>query len=327
MMIAPRIALFLAATLAVPALATAQGGENQVPTQVLVRPDSKNVDTLTAAALTLQVDNKNTPLTSLNPVRAGNIQIALLIDDGLSRNAGIQLNDLRTFAATLPLDTEILVGYMANGTIRVEQPFTTDHNLAASRLRIPIGIPGESASPYFCLSEFVKHWPGSAPGDEETPGKARFVMMLTNGVDPYNGSTSILNQDSPYVKTAQEDAQRAGVVVSSIYYSDAGFRGRGSFSGQSYLQQVADATGGQLYNEGPINPVSLTPLFKQFQHDLSETYVATFNTNVTGGGRDHLVRLKVSSTVPKLKIRHPEQIRPGNHEVAGPAAAQSMPQQ
>ena len=149
-------------------------------------------------------------------------------------------------------------------------------------------------------------------------------MMLTNGVDPYNGSTSIANQDSPYVRTAQEDAQRAGVAVSSIYYSDAGFRGRGSFSGQSYLQQVADATGGRLYNEGPINPVSLTPFFKEFAHDLSETYVATFNADPMAGGRDHLVRVKMNSTVPKLKLRHPDEVRPGNREGAAPVRTQGM---
>ncbi len=154
--------------------------------------------------------------------------------------------------------------------------------------------------------------------------KARFVMMLTNGVDLYNGSTSILNQDSPYVKTAQEDAQRAGVAVSSIYYSDAGFRGRGSFSGQSYLGQVAEATGGKLYNEGPINPVSLTPYFKEFAHDLSETYVATFNVDPAAGGKSHLARVKFNTTIPKLKVRAAEQVRPGNRESGVVAPANGM---
>ncbi len=43
--------------------------------------------------------------------------------------------------------------------------------------------------------------------------------MLTNGVDPYNGSDRISNQDSPYVAQSVTDAQRAGVSVSSIYYA------------------------------------------------------------------------------------------------------------
>ena len=80
--------------------------------------------------------------------------------------------------------------------------------------------------------------------------------MLTNGVDPYNGSTALVNQDSPYVEAAQADAQRAGVAVYSIAYGDAGMRGgSASFSGQSYLQQVADATGGRSFYQGTGNPV------------------------------------------------------------------------
>ena len=140
-------------------------------------------------------------------------------------------------------------------------------------------------------------------------------MMITNGVDPYNGSTSITNQDSPYVQSAILDAQRAGVAVSSIYYRDAGYRGGGAaLSGQSYLQQVADGTGGVSYYQGDFNPVSLSPYFHQFEHDLAETYIATFNADTGAAGRDHLLRLKMSSSIPKLKLRHPEAVRPGNQE-------------
>ena len=73
--------------------------------------------------------------------------------------------------------------------------------------------------------------------------KARFILMLTNGVDPYNGSTSIMNQGSPYVDNAIADAQRAGVTVYSIYFGDAGMAG-GSVnnSGQDCLNQIAQAT-------------------------------------------------------------------------------------
>ena len=319
-------AVFFATLLSLPTLAFAQD-EGGIATQALVRSDSKNAQTLTPAAIAIELNNKKATLTSLTPLRASGVQVALLIDDGLSRQAGIQLNDLRSFALSLPSDTELLVGYMANGTVRVDVPFTTDHASAAEKIRIPTGIPGESASPYFCLSDFVKRWPGETPADEGQPAKARFVIMLTNGVDLYNGSTSILNQDSPYVAAAVQDAQRAGVAVSSIYYSDAGFRGRGSFSGQSYLQQVADGTGGELYNQGPINPVSLTPFFQQFEHDISETYVATFPADPGAGGRDHLVRLKMNSVGPKLKLRHPDEVRPGNRETGTTATAQARPPQ
>ncbi len=301
----------------------AQGSEGLLPTQMLVRTDSKNAPAPTQSTLTLQLNSKSTALTSLTPVNPGGVQIALLIDDGLSRGAGIQLNDMRDFATSLPPASELLVGYMQNGIVRVVQPFTTDHAAAMNSIRLPEGIPGESASPYFCLSDFVKRWPGASDDNPSGARKARFVMMLTNGVDPYNGSDRITNQDSPYVAAAVTDAQRAGVAVSSIYYRDAGFRGgSGSLSGQSYLQQVADATGGQLYNIGPINPVEIKPYFNEFLHDISETYIATFNADAGAGGKQHLVRVKLASTVPKLKLRHATEVRPGNLE--SPAASNPL---
>ena len=300
--------------LALPLAAHAQ--EDALRTQALVRPESKQAILPTATALTLKLDNRDTPVLSLTQVNPANTQVALLIDDGLSRSAGIQLNDLRAFATSLPPATELMVGYMQNGRIVTVVPFTTDHADAASKIRIPEGLPGVSASPYFCLSDFVKHWPGDEEGGSPLQ-KSRFVMMITNGVDPYNGSTSILNQDSPYVDAAIIDAQRAGVAVSSIYYRDAGFRGgQASFSGQSYLAQVSQATGGEAYYQGTFNPVSLTPFFKQFSAAISDTYIATFNAPAHVKGREHMVQMKVDSTVPKLKWRHPDEVRPGNQESA-----------
>src|SRR5260370_9587248 len=142
-----------------------------------------------------------------------------------------------------------------------------------------MGLRGASASPYFCLSDFVKNWPSNAetqsgPQSQQPTHKARIVLMITNGVDPYNGSTSITNQDSPYVAAAVTDAQRAGVPVYSIYYGDVGFRGgRGSFSGQTYLLQVAQGTGGAAYYQDTGSPTSLLPFLKQLQHALPETHL------------------------------------------------------
>jgi hypothetical protein len=294
--------------------------EGSVPTQTLIHEDTKNPVPLTPANVTIQVNNHNTTLTSLDQVPPSGAQVALLLDDGLRTSFARNLSDMQRFVATLPAGTEIFIGYMQNGRVVPAQPFTTDHAAAAAHLRITEGFAGASSSPYFCLSDFVKHWPGPgesrsnpeqvAPITSSTGSsrqKARFVIMITNGVDPYNGSVSPLNQDSPYVQTAIRDAQRAGVPVYSIYFTDAGIRGgAASFSGQSYLSQLADATGGTSYYEGTFNPVSLTPFFNQFQKAIAETYVATFPAE----GHD-LVRLKVSTNLSKVKLRHSDEIRPG----------------
>lgn len=296
--------LLALALLTATALPTQAQQEGPTPTQALINVNSKAANSPAVGDFTVKVDNRSVSLSALAPVRAKGAQVAILIDDGLRMSMGRELGSLRSFIQSLRPGTEVLVGYMQNGRV-ISNGFTTDANTAIQSLRIPTGSPGLSASPYFCLSDFVKRWPEAA--DASGP-KARFVLMITNGVDPYNGSTSITNQNSPYVEAAIKDSQRAGVAVYSIYYSDAGIRGgRASFSGQSYLTQVADSTGGTAYYQGIGNPVSMDPFLKQFQKAISETYVASF---VAPGGKN-LVQLKVSTKLPKTKVHAPTQVRPG----------------
>jgi hypothetical protein len=290
--------------------------EGPTPTQALISFDSKTPVTPTAKDVTLKVENRSASLLNLAPLPPNGAQIALLIDDGLRTSIGGELNNLRAFLTGLPQGTEVFVGYMQNGRVVSANDlsgFTADRAAAAQSLRLPMGVRGASASPYFCISDFVKNWPATAesqsgPRSQQPLHKARIVLMITNGVDPYNGSTSITNQDSPYVAAAVTDAQRAGVPVYSIYYTDAGFgRGRGSFSGQSYLSQLAQGTGGTTYYQGTGNPVSLIPFLKQFQNALSETYVATFPVDAN----KKMVYVKLSTSLPKTKLNAPQQVRPG----------------
>ena len=294
----------LAAILLIAPVLSAQEGPN--PTQALINLDSKSPEIPTTQNISIKVNNRDSQLSAIVPVRPNGAQVALLIDDGLRESVGRQIGDLKKFITSLPPGTEIFIGYMQNGRVQPAQDFTTDYAAAANSVRLPLGTVGISASPYFCLSDFVKNWPASSTGGTR---KARFVMMITNGVDPYNGSTSITNQNSSYVAAAVTDAQRAGAAVYSIYYTDAGFGGnRGSFSGQSYLAQVADGTGGRAYFQGTGNPVSMSPFLDQFRKAIAETYVATFNAP---GGKD-LVPIKVSTKLPGTKLRAPQQVRPGN---------------
>jgi hypothetical protein len=305
--------------MATTATTIAHAQESPATTQALVAFDSKAPVSPTAQNLTIKVDNRVTPLVNLAPIPPGGAQVALLIDDGLRTSVAREMNNLRAFITGLPAGTEVFVGYMQNGTVfpgSGASGFTSDLAAAAQGLRIPSGIPGSSASPYFCLSAFVKNWPGQAENQvspvQRSQGpvhKPRFVLMITNGVDPYNGSTSPLNQSSPYVDASVTDAQRAGVPVYSIYFSDAGFgRGRGSFSGQNYLAQIAEGTGGlSLYQSTGQNPVSMAPYLQQFQEAIARTYVATFPVDAN----KKLVSLRTSTNLPKTKLRAPTQVRPG----------------
>ncbi|HEX5282882.1 MAG TPA: hypothetical protein VFW30_02090 [Bryocella sp.] len=299
----------LAAGIAVPALAQELPQEGPVPTTALINVQSKNAAQIDPRGLTLQVNGHDTPITSLRAAASGNEEIAILIDDGLRTSFGLQLKEISNFVNSLPRNAKVLVGYMQNGTVRSSGHFTADHQEIVNQIRMPIGVPGQSASPYFCLSDFVKSWPSQEPA-------ARFVLMITNGVDPYNGRPSMMNQDSPYVETAQNDAARAGVAVYSIYFQNSGFRGgHGSLSGQSYLQQVGDATGGMLFNQGPITPVSIGPYLEQFAHAINSSYELGFMANASNK-RDALVRIRVKSKESGVKVHAPEAVRPGSAEMA-----------
>jgi hypothetical protein len=279
--------------------------EGPVPATALISVQSKNGAPLDPSSLRLQINRHDSPITSVTPVTPGNTQIAILIDDGLRGSFNLQLEDIKHFITALRPGTKVLIGYMQNGVVRSETGFTADHDEAIAQLRISLSSPGIDASPYFCLSDFVKKWPSNEPG-------ARFVLMITNGVDPYNGSTSILNQNSPYVQTAQEDAQRAGVAVYSIYYGESGMRGgRGSFSGQSYLQQVAEATGGDSFYQGTIPPPSFAPYLGEFNKAIAESYVVNFPAPAPRNKRDTLTQIKLTSSQPGVKIHAPENVRPG----------------
>jgi hypothetical protein len=276
--------------------------EGPVPTSALISVNSKHDVQLDPAMLKLQVNRHDSPITAVTPVTPKNLQIAILIDDGLRGSFSLQLNEVKSFLTELPPGTQTLVGYMQNGTVRTKG-FSTNHEEVANDLRVPMSIGGISASPYFALSDFVKNWPSNQPG-------SRIVLLITNGIDPYNGRPSVLNQDSPYVQTAQDDAQRAGVAVYSIYYPDAGMRG-GSFSGQSYLSQVAEATGGQSFYNGTIPPVSFKPYLEQFRKAIFESYTVSFRASATKEKRDTLTQIKVSTTQPGVKIVAPAAVHPG----------------
>ncbi len=287
----------------VPLLSQEVPVEGPAPTTALISAQSKHGEPLNPATLKLQINRHVEPISSVKPIPPGGAQVALLIDDGLRSSFGLQLNDLKQFISQLPPGTKLLIGYMQNGTVRSEEGFQTVSPGLAEQLRIPLSAAGVDASPYFCLSDFVKRWPSQEPG-------ARFVLMITNGIDPYNGRPSVLNQDSPYVQTAQEDAERAGVAVYSIYYPFRGGR-FGTFSGQNYLQQVAEATGGQSFYQGTITPVSLTPYLDQFRKDMSESYMVNFMTNASGEKRDTLTNIKLTSDQPGMKIYAPSAVHPG----------------
>lgn len=224
------------------------------------------------------------------------MQLFVLLDDSTrSSSLGIQIPELKTFLDSLPITTQVAVGYMRNGTFVLSQAFTTDHHKAAGSLRLPQSMPGENGSPYFALSDLVRHWPSKQPTGR------RAVLMLTDGVDRYWG-TAVM--EDPYVDYAIRDALKNGVMVYSIYLRGAGEYGRRGWSlttAQSRLIQVSEGTGGCAYFEGVSDPVTISPFLNDFRDRLDNQYEITVQTPLEKG----MQSVKVRSLRPGLKIDAP----------------------
>jgi hypothetical protein len=195
------------------------------------------------------------------------LELFLLLDDASGSSLGSQLEDLRRFTNSQPATTRIGVGYMRNGTVDILQDLTDDHNKAAKSLRLPFGDAGVNASPYFSISDLIKRWP-------EAPVR-REILMVSDGIDRYGpGGAS-----DPYVDQAVEQAQRAGIVIFSIYSPGAGHFGHSFWRinwGQNYLSQLSDETGGESFYLGSEAPVSFSPYLDDLSRRLLHQYLLTF---------------------------------------------------
>jgi hypothetical protein len=197
------------------------------------------------------------------------LELFILLDDGSDISLGSQLQDLRKFINAQPASAKIGIAYMQNGIAKVAQNPTSDHALAAKALRLPMGISGANGSPYFSLVDLIKRWPESTARRE--------VFMASDGIDRYYGTGDLLD---PYLESAIDDAQRAGIVVSAIYTPGVGHFGHSywqAYWGQLYLAQLADRTGGEAYYigfNGP--PVTFTPYLEDFSRRLEHQYFLEF---------------------------------------------------
>jgi hypothetical protein len=220
------------------------------------------------------------------------LELFVLIDDAADTTSlGSQLGELNKFINAQPATTAIGVAYMRNGTVAIGQNLTTDHAQAAKALRLPLGDPGASASSYFSVSDLIKRWPATEA--------AREVLMITDGIDRFFGS----GPGDPYVDEAISQAQRAGIIIFSIYTPSAGHFGHSFWRtnwGQNYLSQVSDETGGESYYLGVGAPVTFAPYLNDLSSRLTHQYLLTFLAKPENKAGLRKVRLRTE--VPNAEL-------------------------
>jgi VWFA-related protein len=270
----------------------------------VISKSAEDGTTVPKQAMSVYENRKLQEVAGWVPLRGerSGLQLVVLLDDSSRGNLGLQLNDIRSFVTGLPPNAQVAIGYMRNGTPNLVQNFTSDHAQAVKSLRLPSGQAGINGSPYFCLSDLVKHWPGGGSNVR------REVIMVTDGVDRYSGGR--FDPEDPYVQAATSDAQKAGVIVYSIYY-----RGAGRFDqnravtdgGQNYLTQVSGSTGGKVYLEGFGNPVSFAPFLSDIQRKLQNQYELSFVSTAKPG----LQSIRVKTSQPNTSLEFPSRVPVG----------------
>src|SRR5271165_6295880 len=219
------------------------------------------------------------------------LELFIMLDDSSNISLGSQLEDIRQFIDAQPATTKIGVAYMQNGIAQVLQNLTSDHMLAGKALRLPLGQGGANASPYFSLTDLIKRWPESSERHE--------VLMITDGIDRIYGS----GPSDPYVDSLIEQAQRAGVIVFSVYTPGEGHYGHSFWRmnwGQNYLSQVGDETGGEAYYLGNGAPVSFAPYLEVITRKLGRQYLLTFLAKPEK--KAGMQRVKLQTEVPNAEL-------------------------
>jgi len=231
----------------------------------------KNPPSVDAADVLVYEGKARDKVTSWIAAQSDHAQLELfiLLDDSSGSSLDTQLESIRDFISSQPTTVKVGVAYMQNGTGAIAQNLTDDHAQAAKSVRLPLGVAGLNASPYFSLSDLIKKWPAS--------DARREVLMVSDGIDRYYETAD--TQD-PYLQTAIQDAQRAGIVVYGIYNPGVGHVGHSywlNYWGQMYLSRLAYETGGESYYIGTQGPaVNFQPYFDDFDQRVKNQYVLTF---------------------------------------------------
>jgi hypothetical protein len=307
----PQLAVAAAlAFCAVPALAQSDTFTGRAILTVLPSHPEAQDASLSAGQLSVKLDGKPATITSLTQLTAANspLELILLIDGSVRTSLYGQAGDIIGFAKEIPSNTTMTIAYMENGHATLQGPLSSDPATVERGLHMTGGSPGSNASPYFCLSDLARHWPS------KDTGARRAVVMITDGVDEYDRR---LDVDDPYVNSAINDTLHAGIVVFTMYWHD---QGRASSSqseadsGQNLLQQVAQATGGNLYWQGNANPVSLKPYFDDLRRRLRSEY--EIDLSVTFKGKPFIASLKLKANTPNAKVTAPQSVYLSNAPAA-----------
>jgi hypothetical protein len=197
------------------------------------------------------------------------LELAMVIDESDNTDLAIQFSDIANFIKSQPKLTAVGVFYAANGTVQAASQFSQDHDAVAKSLRIPFGTIAAYSSVYLSIQDLIKRWP--------VTGTRREILLIADGIDRFRGDPF-----SPDVDGTIERAQKAGIIIHTLYATAVGRFSRNIFQvnyGQSNLAKMADATGGEAFFQGTQTPISFAPYLGQLDLVLKNQYWLTYATS------------------------------------------------
>jgi VWFA-related protein len=249
--------------------------------------------------LQFKEDKEDQVILSIRSVTNTPLAIAVLIQDDLTPDTNLKLNELRKFIRELPAGSRVMTAYMRSGALQVRQKFTEDLEKAAKSLRIVTGSSAAApSSPYYQLEEALKRF-------DALPTGRRAVLMVSDGLDISRGVESSTPSQSLDLDRAILRAQRKSVAVYSFYSPSITTGNENSLlvlNGQGSLNRLSEETGGRAFFQGTIAPISFEPFFEDLTRALNRQFALTYlSTHLNKGYH----RIQVISTNPDVKIEHP----------------------
>lgn len=306
--------LFMAAALAglctaaAPAQQSGSAASQNVAVTVTVNPAGKDhtPPAVPQNAVVVREDGKVSKVVSWTPAQGNQagVDFVVLVDDSLSKDVSVQLNEIGNWLRELPAGTRVAVAYASYGSAYFTQDFTADHERAAKAFHIPNEFPGISNGVYDSLSDLIRKWP-------QTQNR-REVLLISDGIDTTDGVRETLPSLNPVLQHTMDQAERSGVTVYTIYAAGSG-RGLHNqllvTNGQGCLAQLAAETGGEAFSMALATPLSFKPFLQKIEDSLGRQYLLTFRAEPNE--KQEFARLKVTAELNGVELVAPDHVYVG----------------
>jgi VWFA-related protein len=262
----------------------------------------REVPSLGRQDVSVHVDKKPCPVADLTPMSSSSekLQLAILIDQSSTMRLGQQSKDISQFIDALPADSSIAVAYAMNGTVMMQQTFTTDRTAVNKALHLTAGPSAGNTAIYEALASLIKDWSRNTIRRE--------VLLISDGIDDTYGLQQTEPGQNPSLRRAIQRAQQENITVFSIFVS-SGRATRNEFlnlNGQSSLADLTTSTGGYAFSQGTQTPISFGPFLDDLKKMLGQQYLLTFRP---APFRKHGYHdLKAAVEIPHVKLLAPTRI-------------------